>query len=409
MQPPWTTPDTIRQQLQRLWDKGDWLTAHVTGESLFPRELRLKRPTARDIAERFMEVRDWVHALRDGSRENRGFGYDITWERVNHRVHGGNDLPAGITVPTEADGLRLIGRTRELARFQELARETLRRHPALEDWLARRPLTALERADEWPRILGILDHFTAHPQPGVYLRQLDIPGVDTKFIGNRRKLLGELLDQVLPESAIDTTATGAARFEQRYGLRDKPALVRFRALDAALSVGPFSDLTVPVDELAAWRPPVRHVFITENEINGLAFPDCPGGLVIFGLGYGLDRLADIPWLADTTVHYWGDIDTHGFTMLSRLRQHVPHTRSLLMNRETLDTHQNLWGQEAAHQRFTGELLHLTPEENTLFTALRDNTISERIRLEQERIGYTHVREAVGAATNNPPPPHVSQP
>ena len=405
---PWTTPDTIRQQLQRLWDKGDWLAAHLTGEPLFPRELRLKRPTANDIAERFMEVRDWVRALRDGSRQNRGFGYDITWERVNHRVHGGNDLPAGITVPTEADGLRLIGRTRELARFQELARETLRRHPALEDWLARRPLTALERADEWPRILAILDHFATHPRPGVYLRQLDIPGVDTKFIGNRRKLLGELLDQMLPEGAIDATATGAARFEQRYGLRDKPVLVRFRALDAALNVGPFSDLTVPVDELAVWQAPVRHVFITENEINGLAFPDCPGGLVIFGLGYGLDRLADIPWLHDTTVHYWGDIDTHGFAMLSRLRQHLPHTRSLLMDRETLDAHSHLCGEEAAHQRFTGDLLHLTPEENALFTALRDNTIGERIRLEQERIGYAHVRTAVGVATDSPSPSRANQ-
>ncbi|MFV8833339.1 Wadjet anti-phage system protein JetD domain-containing protein [Aquisalimonas sp. APHAB1-3] len=398
MQPSWTTPDAIRQQLQRLWDKGDWLASHVTGEPLFPRELRLKRPGAKDIADRFMEVRDWVRTLRDGSREQRGLGYDITWERVNHRVHGSNDLPAGITVPTEADGLRLIGRTRELARFQELARETLRRHPALKDWLARRPLTALERADEWPGILAILDHFTAHPRPGVYLRQLDIPGVDTKFIGNRRKLLGELLDQVLPEAAIDATATGAARFEQRYGLRDKPVLVRFRALDAALNVGPFSDLTVPVEELAAWRPPVRHVFITENEINGLAFPDCPGGLVIFGLGYGLDRLADIPWLHEAAVHYWGDIDTHGFAMLSRLRQHVTHTRSLLMDRETLDTHHGLWGEEATHQRFTGELLHLTPEEHTLFTALRENTIGERIRLEQERIGYTHVCEAVTGRT-----------
>jgi hypothetical protein len=30
--------------------------------------------------------------------------------------------------------------------------------------------------------------------------------------------------------------------------------------------------------------PLERVFITENEINGLAFPDVPGSLVIFGLG-----------------------------------------------------------------------------------------------------------------------------
>jgi hypothetical protein len=36
------------------------------------------------------------------------------------------------------------------------------------------------------------------------------------------------------------------------------------------------------------------VLVTENEINGLAFPDVTGGIVIFGLGYGLDRLSEIP-------------------------------------------------------------------------------------------------------------------
>ena len=30
--------------------------------------------------------------------------------------------------------------------------------------------------------------------PGLYLRELDIEGVDTKFIEQRRKLIGELLD-----------------------------------------------------------------------------------------------------------------------------------------------------------------------------------------------------------------------
>ena len=64
-------------------------------------------------------------------------------------------------------------------------------------------------------------------------------------------------------------------------------------------------------EFAQLNRPVERVFVTENEINGLAFPPCPGSIVIFGLGYGLDRLADIAWLERTQVWYWGDIDTHG--------------------------------------------------------------------------------------------------
>ena len=80
------------------------------------------------------------------------------------------------------------------------------------------------------------------------------------------------------------------------------------------------------------------VFITENEINGLAFPDVPGSLVIFGLGYGLDRLSEVSWLHRREVHYWGDIDTYGFHILDRLRALFPAARSFLMDRETLLEH-----------------------------------------------------------------------
>ncbi|ABI57635.1 Wadjet anti-phage system protein JetD domain-containing protein [Alkalilimnicola ehrlichii MLHE-1] len=390
----WTTPDELRQQLLRQWERGDWLAAYVRGESLFPLTLRLRRPTSRDLAEDFVAVRRWVQQLQAGSRDERGYGYGIEWRRVNHRVHGANDLPAGAIVPSEADGLRLIGREREAARFRALAGETLRRFPSLADWLARRPLQALAEAGAWPRILDVLDWFRAHPRPGIYLRQLDIPGVDTKFIEARRRLFTELLDAVLPEAAIDPSATGARGFERRFGLREKPALVRFRLLDPALYVQGLSDLSVPPEQFADLRLPVRRVFITENEINGLAFPDHPGGLVIFGLGYGLERLAGVGWLREVAVHYWGDIDTHGFAMLHRLRTRLPHARSLLMDRETLEMHREMWGREPANKRFTGRLSLLTEAEQALFQDLREDTLQDCLRLEQERIGFGHLERAL---------------
>ncbi|WP_242467204.1 DUF2220 domain-containing protein [Ectothiorhodospira shaposhnikovii] len=142
------------------------------------------------------------------------------------------------------------------------------------------------------------------------------------------------------------------------------------------------------------REVVARVFITENEINGLAFPDTPGSLVIFGLGYGLERLADIPWLTEVEIHYWGDIDTHGFAILDRLRARLPHTRSLLMDRATLEAHRDLWGQEHPQQRFTGTLTRLTPPEQSLFEDLRENRLGECVRLEQERIGYGGLLKAI---------------
>ena len=35
-------------------------------------------------------------------------------------------------------------------------------------------------------------------------------------------------------------------------------------------------------------------------------------MVIFGGADGIDRLAQIDWLRDRDIAYWGDIDTHAF-------------------------------------------------------------------------------------------------
>jgi hypothetical protein len=292
-----------------------------------------------------------------------------------------------VVIPTQDDALRLIGKTRAVRRFDSLSETTLARFPALAPRLARKPLTLLEHADDWNSILAVVDYFSSHPRPGLYLRQLDIPGVDSKFIEARRGLIGELLDCALPEHAIDTDASGVKGFNRRYGLRQAPPLIRFRLLDPTLFIHGLSDLSIPPEQFAALNLPVKRVFITENKINGLAFPDARDALVIFGLGYGLDRLKDIAWLHRVSLHYWGDIDTHGFAILNRLRASFPEAASLLMDCETLMAHRNLWGQEPLIDRFDGELSRLTETEQSLFTDLKYNRLADGVRLEQERIGF----------------------
>ncbi|MBK5937136.1 Wadjet anti-phage system protein JetD domain-containing protein [Halorhodospira halophila] len=383
----WTTAADLRQQVQKRWDRGEILAARVSGNALFPLTLRLRRPGSRELADDFAAVRDWAQALAAADRGQRGYGFELTWQTVNHRVHGRNTLPSGAVVPTEADALRLIDRRRQAERFDALCGKTLAAFPELADWLARYALTALEYADDWDRVLAVLEHFRAHPRPGVYLRQLDIPGVDTKFIEARRRLIMPLLDAVLPEDAVDRQVTGARRFAERYGLRQEPPLVRFRLLDPAQRIAGLSDLSVPAEEFQTLEPAVETVFITENKTNGLAFPECPGALVIFGLGYGLERLAEVPWLHRVRVAYWGDIDTHGFAILDRLRRVLPHAESLLMDRATLEAHRDLCTAEPAEHRFTGELSRLSAAEVALFDDLRRDRLGEAVRLEQERIGY----------------------
>src|SRR5690606_4061695 len=124
-----------------------------------------------------------------------------------------------------------IRREGEAARLVRLAGLIAGRYGALREWLARRPQLLLGYESQWERLLAVVDWFVAHPRPGLYLRQLDIPGVDTKFIEAHRGLLMEMLDRVLPREAIDPSATGVANFAVRYGLRQEAPLIRFRILD----------------------------------------------------------------------------------------------------------------------------------------------------------------------------------
>jgi hypothetical protein len=376
----WTTPSDLRAQVERLWERGELLREAAIG---WPLRLRLRGPGSSELAERFEAVREWVAALR-AQRHVR-----LEWREVMHRVLGRQQLPAEVWIDSRADALALIGRVRDAGRFDALRAETSARLPALLPWLEKRPLQALALIEAWPRLLAVVDWLRAHPRPGVYLRQVDAPGVDSKFIEAQRGVLTELLDLALPPGAIDTTAASAGGFARRYGFRDKPSRIRLRTLDPSLAllhgVHGCVDVSLEAQTFAALELPVERVYITENETNYLAFPALPRALVIFGAGYGWESLAAARWLATREIHYWGDIDTHGFAILDALRAHFPHARSLLMDRATLLAHEAHWGEEASPVR--RELGRLTAAEAALYQDLVDDRIRPRLRLEQERIRY----------------------
>jgi hypothetical protein len=381
----WTTSADLRVQVLRSWEHGKILGSGVTGETLFPLRLSLRRPDAKAMGQSFEEVRGWIRELEENSRASRGFGYEIEWADINHRQLGRNRIPNRISIPTESDALRLIGKEREGRRFKELAQITIEKFPALAQWVSRRPFMLIDHAQDWPRVLDVLAWFRSRPRSNLYLRQVDIPGVDTKFIEARKALLCELLDSVLERHDDQPAGAAAQTFEQRYGLRSKLPVVRFRVLDSRIAIAGLTDLAIPVSDFAALNIAARDVFITENEVNGLAFPNFPEAIVVFGLGYGVELLQTASWIGGARISYWGDIDTHGFAMLDRLRGVFPNARSLLMNHETLMAHRSLWGREEAPCRAV--LSRLDPDEQALFDDLVYDRIGEKVRLEQERVSY----------------------
>ena len=385
----WTPPAELRRQVRRLWDHGEILASLVTGKNLLPRRLVLKRPSAAELRDHFDEARTWSASLRSMPYVR------LTMRDVRHRVSGTNALPHEAWIDTVENAAALIGKRREVAVFRRLAEATGSRQPSLLPWLARRPLKALQLAGDWNLLLDIVGWLQDHPRPGIYLRQMDVPGVHSKFVETRRGVIGELLDCALPTESIDANANGAAGFARRYGFLDRPERIRFRILDPAHALLPgnhVQDVTLDARTFVALDTGVSRVFITENEINFLAFPRMEDGMAVFGAGYGFETLGQARWLARCRLYYWGDIDTHGFAILDELRSHFDQVESILMDRNTFLAFESLWGTENAP--IGRDLPRLTAEERALYDDLRDNRIGTNLRLEQERIGFGWARTAL---------------
>ncbi|MES2088745.1 MAG: DUF3322 domain-containing protein [Pseudomonadota bacterium] len=390
----WTSASALREQVRKRWDKGELLAERVASHNLFPMRLTLRGPSSGELSERFDAVRSWAFELQQGTRH----GYRLVMRDVRHRIIGQNSVPAEIWVDSLDDAVRWLGKASEVKAFDALVALTRQQQPALLTWLQRQPLRALALADQWSHLLAFVGWMQGHPQPGIYLRQVDLRGIHSKFIETHRSVLADLLDLVLPFDVINADASGGAQFARRYGFRDKPLRVRFRWLDSKASgwiSGGDGDYTVSQVAFARLRPAVEHVFITENEINFLSFPEVANSLVVFGAGYGFEALANADWLHHGKLHYWGDIDTHGFAILDQLRAHHPHATSFLMDRQTLLAHRPQWTVES--QATLRDLPRLSPEEGALYDDLRWMRLSDQsLRLEQERIDFGWVALATEA-------------
>lgn len=387
------TPSEIRAKCQRIWQSDSFWKSITHSQSEPVIEIPFGKLKAKELLTDFAAMSASVSALRNESKEIQGYGYSINYTETSHRQLGVQKLPTRIYFETLDDFTRFIGKKKELEDYRQLAKETISCRPELKNWVENNPLRLIENKGTWDKTMAVCMYFLNHPSPGLYLRQLDIPNVDTKFIESNKSILRDLLDEVLPDSSINRDITGfsAHGFERRYYLLHEELQIRFRILDKKFAfLGTATDISLPATQFNALNFPCKRVFFTENKINSLAFPDVEDSIVVFGGGYGISILKEAAWLRDKEIFYWGDIDTHGFSILSQMRGYFSHVNSMLMDIDTLNIFKSQWGEEEREKRCLIELSNLTCDEWQLYSNLRDNVFGDRIRLEQEKISFTYL-------------------
>lgn len=368
----WATPGDIAAKVRRRWDDGSLLRAYGKGEPFAPIELPLRGPTPAQIGDDVARVRDWVTALDAGRHDDAR--YMLEWKSVGGKKFGRNMLPARAVICSYGQAWTLLGVTAAVGRFDELL-ASAHDHPRIRQWVIANPHRALALAADMPKLIAACEWLDRHRHSQRYLREISAPGVDTKFVERRRSDLAGIL-------GVPSSAQG---FLTELGLRSKPSLIRLRPGSSLGLPAPLSELAVRPDELAQLDLRPRTAVIVENEISYLSVDVPEAGVVIWGKGFDVDNVGRLPWLAGVRVVYWGDIDTHGFAILDRLRAWLPTVESVLMDRATLIAHRDRWVVEDRPARSI--LPRLSPEEQQLYRELVEDSLGDRVRLEQERIDW----------------------
>lgn len=319
---------------------------------------------------------DWVHSWRSHPK----LAEFIQWEPRHWSLLGTQQVPVRLEISNPSDLATVIGQAKHwirlIDRFGTLQQHLSNSSETFFTTVARNAdaIAALDDVD-FHRLLGVLEWLADNPASQLYIRQLPIRGVDTKWIALHNRLVTQL----------HTAHVGSSDL----GIRPEADRWRIRLLDETMWLHGLSDIMAPADQLANLGIAPTRVLIVENLISLLTLPPMEQTVAIFGKGTAVTGLAAFPWIHSADVYYWGDLDTHGFRILHTLRSAGIETSSFLMDLATLQSFEDLWVTES--RPFSGELSLLTSAETEAFEYLRKNPGT---RLEQERLDWSYVLDTL---------------
>ena len=321
--------------------------------------------------------------LIENSKEKKGYGYTVKYQTIRKKNLGTQDIPTEISFESETDFLRYLNKEKEVKKFREDCSLILSHFPELSEWITKFPQKIINKQTHWNDLLKVCNYFKSSPCPSLYIRELPIQ-VHTKFIENNKFIIRELLDILINEYLNQEEK----EFEKRFNLKYAEPLIRFRILDKNISESYFSgidDLCIPVSQFQQLKLPLKRVYAVENKMNVLTFPLIEQTIVLFGCGYGIERLQNVAWFYNLDLFYWGDIDVQGFEILSQFRGYFPHAKSVLMDKKTFERY---FENETGTPSKILTTLNLTEEEQKLYNMLKSNNC----RLEQEKIPQGYVED-----------------
>lgn len=327
-----------------------------------------------------------IQQIISQSKEKKGFGYTLEFQKVKTKHLGTQDLPIAIYFDDQKDFLKFLGKEKEVELFKASVEKIISEFPELKEWIIKNPKKIIDNTNEWESILKVCHYFKQNPRPNLYIRELPIK-VHTKFIESNKSVIQELLDILFLENINITEKS----FEKRFNLKFAEPQIRFKVLDKSIAEKFFSgidDIAIPGIQFETLNLPIKKVLVVENKTTlytTLTLPKMSDTITIFGSGYSVYNLKNARWFDNLDLFYWGDIDVQGFEILSQFRTYFPKTKSILMDKQTFD---QFFENDKGTPTNISTKLNLTDEEQQLYDILKTNNW----RLEQEKITFDYVNE-----------------
>ncbi|MGO3760535.1 MAG: DUF3322 domain-containing protein [Glutamicibacter arilaitensis] len=340
-----------------------------------PVALGLKPPTDRKAAADMPAVAAWLKQWSAVAVD----GLQIDWEQRRWPNTGTQSIPVRLSAQSPAALARFLNRGKEwelyrarALRLQSLAPRDSGARDVFDRALARiiGKAAALSQQD-FERVFHVLAWLAAHPDSGLYPRQLPVQGIDSKWLERHADIVRTL-----------HVATGG---DPGLGLLAPAKLYRVRFLDPRLAPAGMGELMASPDTLSRLDLSARTVLIVENLQTLLSLPELPGVVALHGGGYDVRWCAPIPWVAAANLLYWGDLDLDGLAILASLRSVRPDARSVMMDPSTLQRFAQL---AVPHAKGLTRAAPsgLQPKEVEAYKLLR---AQGGLRFEQERIPWDH--------------------
>lgn len=369
------TPKELLEKSKKLFNKV--ITAILNEQDIFP----LSLPSNKKLSgTNFNELKAAIVPLYQHSKEVKGKGYTVEWkEKI---IEGTKQkIPAKIYFETSEDFFYFTRKEKDYTNIQQSLRLLIGEFPELAEWVKSNASFLLSQSQNIPELIKVCRYFKDNRPPhNLYLRELPI-AVDSKFIENNSAALKRLLDIILPSGWFDPNA---ADFLGRYYIKKPNVYTQIRILDDDLKpVIGFDELALTIDDSASlsWQP--QRVFIIENKACFLSFPKVKNAIAIFGEGFKSRVSKHIPWLENTDLYCWFDLDAAGFEILNIIRQYYPDAKSFLMDEKTY----NQFSQFSVSSTYRKlSLEKLDADESKLYNFLQNNSK----RLEQERITNSYI-------------------